>query len=116
MDGGFLENISFHDVHVTFPGGGTVQHGAVRDVPKIAAEYYAIGIPPASGLFARNVRGLTLHNVRFNLAQPDARPAVVFDHVSDAALNGLSADGNPAAESLLRFIETRDALLTATRV
>jgi Glycosyl hydrolases family 28 len=116
MDEGFLENISFNDVHVTFPGGGTAEQAARRDVPKIAGEYYAIGVPPAYGLFARNVRGLTLQNVRFQLAAPDLRPAMVFDHVEDAAVNGFGAQGNPEAESLLRFIETREVLLTAGRV
>ena len=116
MDAGFLENISFSDVHVTFPGGGTAEHAAVRDVPKIASEYYEIGVPPACGLFARNVRGLTLHNVRFETATPDLRPALVFDHVEDAALNGFSAQGNKDAESVLRFIESKDVLLTAARV
>jgi len=116
MDEGFLEHISFNDVHVTFPGGGTAEHAAVRDVPKVASEYYVIGVPPAYGLFARNVRGLTLNNVRFRLANPDLRPAMVFDHVTDAAVNGLSADGNKDAESLLRFIESRDVLLSAARL
>jgi hypothetical protein len=116
MDAGFLENISFNDVHVTFPGGGTAEHAAVRNVPKIAGEYYAIGVPPAHGLFARNVRGLTLNSVRFETAGPDLRPAVVFDHVEDAAVNGFSAQGTKEAEALLRFIETRDVLLTASRV
>jgi polygalacturonase len=116
MDDGFLENISFHDVHVTFPGGGTAEHAAVRNVPKIAAEYYAIGVPPAFGLFARNVRGLTLHNVRFHLAESDLRPAVIFDHVTDAAINGLSVDADKRTESALRFIESRDVLLTAPRL
>jgi hypothetical protein len=64
----------------------------------------------------RNVRGLTLHNVRLEVTKPDPRPAVVFDNVADAAVSGLSAQGNPQAESLLRFINTRDALLTATRL
>ncbi|HWX20240.1 MAG TPA: hypothetical protein VN578_10095 [Candidatus Binatia bacterium] len=102
--------------HVTFPGGGTTEQGAVRDVPKIAGEYYAIGVPPAYALFARNVHGLTLQNVRFEMANPDLRPAVVLDHVSDAAINGLSAQGHPEAESLLRFIDARDVLLTGARV
>jgi hypothetical protein len=31
-------------------------------------------------------------------------------------VNGLSAQGSPQAESLLRFVNTRDALLTASRV
>src|SRR5581483_9499395 len=90
MGDAYLENISFSDVHVTFPGGGTVEQGAVRDVPKVAGEYYAIGVPPAYALYARNVRGLTLHNVRFEMADADLRPAVVFDHVTDAAVNGMS--------------------------
>jgi hypothetical protein len=116
MDKGFLENISFNDVHVTFPGGGTAGQAAVRDVPKIAGEYYAIGAPPAYGMFARNVRGLTMQNVRFQTESPDLRPAVVFDHVSDATLSGLSVEGNADAESVLRFIESQDALLGGTRL
>ncbi len=116
MDAGFLENISFHGVHVEFPGGGTAEHAAVREVPKIAAEYYAIGVPPSYGLFARNVRGLTLHDVTFTLASPDRRPALVFDHVSDAAINGLSVDAHPEAESALRLVASREVLLTRPRV
>jgi hypothetical protein len=116
MDEGFLENISFTNVHVTFPGGGTAEHAAVRDVPKIASEYYVIGVPPAWGLFARNVRGLTLHNVRFEVAATDLRPAVVLDHVSDAALNSVTTDGVQEAESVCRFIECSDVLLSAVRL
>jgi hypothetical protein len=36
--------------------------------------------------------------------------------VQDAAVNGFSVQGTKEAESLLRFIETRDVLLTAARV
>lgn len=111
----FLEGISFHDVHVTYEGGGTAEE-ASREVPQIAGEYFEIGTPPAYGIYARNVRGLTLHNVRLEVTAPDLRPAVVFDQVADAAVNGLNAQGSPQAESLLRFVNTRDTLLTASRV
>ncbi len=113
---GVLENITFDDVQITFPGGGTAEEAALRDVPKIAREYFEVGVLPAYALYARNVRGLALSNVRFDVATPELRPALVFDHVEDAAVNGLSAQGNPQSESLLRFIETRDVLLTASRV
>jgi hypothetical protein len=112
----FIENISFSDVHVTYEGGGTGAEAAVRAVPKIAGEYFEIGTPPAYGFYARNVRGLTLDNVRLEVREPDMRPAVVFDHVADAALTGLGAQGNPKAESLLRFIDARDVLLAGCRV
>ncbi len=116
MDEGVLENISFNDVHVHFPGGGTAEQAAVRDVPKVAGEYYQMGVPPAYGLYARNVRGLTLHNIRFTMADADLRPALIFDHVEDAAVNGMNIQGDKDAESILRFIESADVLLTATRV
>src|SRR6185312_6612405 len=35
-----IEKITFDDVHVTFHGGGTAEEAALRDVPKIAGEYF----------------------------------------------------------------------------
>ncbi|HTB15612.1 MAG TPA: glycosyl hydrolase family 28 protein [Bryobacteraceae bacterium] len=110
-----IEDISFSDVRMTFGGGGT-QEEAKREVPQVAGEYFEIGTPPAYGLYARNVRGLTLNNMRFEVEQPDFRPAVVFDHVADAALNGLSAHGNEHAASILRLVEASDVLVSAPRV
>jgi hypothetical protein len=112
----FLENISLTDVHVIYEGGGTKEEAAIRDVPQIAGEYFEMGPRPAYGLFARNVRGLSLQNVRVEYTKPDVRPAVVFDHVQDATVNGLALQGNPEAESALRFIGTKDVLLSATRL
>src|SRR5207248_4153597 len=64
ISGAVLENISFTNVHVTYEGGGTAEESARRDVPQIAGEYFEIGTPPAYGVYARGVRGLTLDNVR----------------------------------------------------
>ncbi len=111
----FLEDIAFTDVHVTYEGGGTAEE-ALRQVPQVAGEYFEVGTPPAYGLYARNVRGLTLNGVRFDVNKPDLRPAVVLDHTSEVAIANLSAQGNPQAKSLLRFVETRDVLVTAPRV
>jgi polygalacturonase len=111
-----LQDIRFNDVHVIFPGGGTFEQGANRNVPQIADEYFRNGILPAYALFARGVHGLTLNNVRFEMDTPDLRPAVIFDHVLDAAVTGLNVQGQPKAESVLRFIESEDVLMTATRL
>lgn len=116
MDEGYLENISFQDVHVTFPGGGTAEHAAVRDVPKVASEYYVIGVPPASGIFARNVKGLTMNNVRFETATPDLRPSVVMDHVEDAAIHNLSTGAAPDGECVVRCMGVKDVLFSTPRV
>jgi hypothetical protein len=111
----YLEGIALSDIHVQYEGGGTAEE-AHREIPEMAGEYFEIGTPPAYGLYARNVRGLNLRNVRFEAASPDLRPAVVFDHVEDAAIDGLSAQGNPDADALVRLAATRDALFTASRV
>ena len=111
-----MENISLDNVHLTFGGGGTAEDAARRDLPEIAGEYFMLGPMPSYGLYARNVHGLTLQNIRFQVSTPDLRPAVIFDNVEDAAVNGLSVQGNTEAESVLRFIDTRQTLLTAARV
>ena len=117
VNGQFIEDIAFSNIHITFPGGGTSEEAANRQVPQTSGnEYFQFGALPAYGMYARNVRGLRLDNLRFDLATPDHRPALVFDHVEDVAVNGFSAQGNPEAESLLRFTNTREALLTACRV
>ncbi len=112
----FLQDISFQDVHVTYGGGGTAEEAGRRDIPKMAGEYFELGTLPAYGLYARNVRGLSLNNVRFEVASPDLRPAVVFERVEDASLNGFSAQGNPAASALLRLSDSRDVLLAGCRL
>jgi len=110
-----LEDISLQDVRITYGGGGTREEAA-REVPQVAGEYFEIGTPPAYGLYARNVRGLALNHVRFEVEKPDLRPAVVLDRVTDAALSGLSVQGNREAKSALRFVQTRDVLVTAPRL
>jgi hypothetical protein len=111
----YLEGITMNDIHVTYGGGGTAEEAARREIPKMAGEYFELGTLPAYGLYARNVRGLTLSDVRFEVATADLRPAMVFDHVLDATVNGFAAQGNAQAE-LLRFIDSRDVLVSAARV
>jgi hypothetical protein len=111
-----VENITFDNVHLTFEGGGTAEEAARRDLPQVAGEYFMLGSLPAYGLYARNARAISLRNVRFQVSKPDLRPAVIFDHVEDAAINGLSVQGNAEAESLLRFIDSKQTLMTATRL
>jgi hypothetical protein len=116
-----IENVSFTDVHITYAGGGSAELAAKRKIPPNTREYFGVWSeaplgPPAYGLFARNVRGLTLDNVRFEVAKPDLRPALILDHVSDVTITGLAAQGNPDAESMLRIVESRDVLISAARV
>lgn len=117
----WMEDISFDDVHVTYVGGGTAELAAKRDVPQMAAEYFGVWNteplgPPAYGLYARHVRGLTLNNVRFEFQNPDLRPAVILDHVKDASIVGLTVQANEKTESVVRVIESDDVLISAAKV
>ena len=111
----WLEDIAFEDVRVTYGGGGTAEE-AQREVPQVAGEYFEVGTPPAYGLFARNVRGLTVRGAHFDVEKADLRPAVVLERVTDAAIDGLGAQGNPQAKSVVRLVDAQDVLLTAPRV
>ena len=113
-----VENVSFSDIQVTFPGGGTKDEAAKRDMPELAdqyPEYFMWGVLPAYGLYARHVRGLSLDNVRFDLASTDLRPAVILDDAADIDVRGFRARGFAGAESLLRFRSTRDAFVQGCR-
>jgi polygalacturonase len=111
-----VERITFDNVHLTFGGGGTAEEAANRKVPEVAGEYFMLGPIPAYGLYARNARAVTLNNVRFEVNQPDLRPALVFDHVQDAAISGLTVQGNAQAESTVRFAGTKKVFMAATRL
>ena len=112
----YLENITLSNIHLTFEGGGTAEEAELRDVPLIAGEYFEIGARPAHGVYARNVRGLTIDNVRIETETPDLRPAVILDNVADANISGLTTQGNPDAPSVLRCINTTDTLISSPRL
>jgi len=112
----YLENITISNVHLTFEGGGTAEEAQLRDVPEIAGEYFEIGDRPAHGVYARNVRGLTLDNVRIETATPDLRPAVVLDNVADASISCVTTQGNPDGPSVFRCINTTDTLIATPRL
>ena len=116
VGGATLERITFDNIHLMFGGGGTAEDAARRDLPAIAGEYFMLGPIPAYGFYARSARALTLSNIRLETATTDLRPAMILDHVEDVSASGLNIAADPEAESALRFIETRQVLLTSPRL
>ena len=116
VGGATLERISFENIHLVFGGGGTAEDAARRDLPAIAGEYFMLGPIPSYAFYARNARALTLNNLRFETKEADLRPAIVLDHIEDVSIAGMSVAVDSQVESALRFIETRQALLTSPRL
>jgi hypothetical protein len=116
VGGSILENVSFDNIHLMFGGGGTAEDAARRELPPFAGEYFMLGPMPAYGLYARGVRGLTMQNIRFQTSAPDLRSAVIFDGVTDASIQSLSAESSLSTESMLRLTKSKEVLITAPRV
>jgi polygalacturonase len=86
-----VEDVTFSDVHVRAAGGGTAVDAAraIPERPASSLEPSFMGTFPAHGLYVRHARNVVLRDVTFDVAAPDARPAVLFDDVAGAMVDGL---------------------------
>ena len=83
-----IEDVSFENIDLTFPGGGSAGDAARHDVPEQETEYpeFPMFHPlPAWGFYLRHARNLRFRDVRLRTEQPDARPAFFTDDVRPAA-------------------------------
>lgn len=75
-----VENVILRDILITGNGGGTEKDAAMANIPENKGGYPANNMfgnrLPAYGFFIRHAKNVALHNVRFNLLSPDARPEI----------------------------------------
>ena len=106
-----IENVTLRNVDLGFEGGGSAADAA-RMIPERESSYpesTMFGTLPAYGFYCRHARGLRFVNVRLATAQPDLRPAMVFDDVEDIELDGLQAPHSPGAPAMIRMVQVRGA-------
>lgn len=111
-----IENITLNNIGISFPGGGTKEDAARRDISlKEGAypEFYTLGVLPSYGVYARHVRGLRLDNVRLELEKPDMRPAIHCEDVKGLDILDLRAEGS--LESALHLKDSEDARVSGFR-
>ena len=65
------------------------------------------GLTPAYGLYARHVKGLSVHNVEISYAQEDKRPPFVLDDVAGATFDSVRAQ-RAAATPFVVLRQVRD--------
>lgn len=107
-----VEGIVLENITVSYEGGGTSEL-IEADVPdrEVIAKYpeaQMFGRLPAYGLYARHVNGLTLRDVRFSAAKPDARSAFAFDDVAASRLERVTADAPESGQPVFSFLNIRD--------
>ncbi|KQN01468.1 glycoside hydrolase [Sphingobium sp. Leaf26] len=86
-----IEDVSFSNVHVRSAGGGSAADAAraIPERPASSLEPSFMGAFPAHGLFVRHARNISLRDVSFDVEAADARPAILFDDVQGAMVDGL---------------------------
>lgn len=110
-----VEGVVLEDIRVSCEGGGALDwvHAEVPDAEVVAKypEAQMFGRLPAHGLYVRHARDLALRGVTFSLMAPDARPALVFDDVAGARVEGWRSDAPGGDQPVMWFMGTRDALV-----
>ena len=121
--GSRIENISFSDIDITFPGGGTAEQASRLDVGELleAFDYLKWAVPfdtdlPASALYLRHVKGVRLENVRFAVEKPDARAFIAGDDVQDLTLQGVVGRAPTPVPGLAKLADAKDVTETDCRV
>ena len=111
-------DITFSNIDITYTGGGTTQQGARREVPDLDRHYpeiYIFGDLPAYAFYIHHASGLVFDNVTIRLQSDDMRPAFVCDDVDNLEFSGLKVAGAKTAESVIRFQNTRNVFINASR-
>ena len=82
-----VENVILRDILITGNGGGTEKDAGMVNVPENSGNYPSNNMfgnrLPAYGFFIRHAKNIELHNVRFNLLSPDARPEIYQSDVKN---------------------------------
>ncbi|MDX9880832.1 MAG: glycosyl hydrolase family 28 protein [Prolixibacteraceae bacterium] len=115
VPGGFIENFIIKDV-IFNCRGTAIEEEAWAPVPErnsVGPDNRMFGYSlPAYGFYIRHVKNLQFENFRFNLRNPDARPAIVLDDCHGIRISNFSADNPTGDQSLLRVIQSTNVTLS----
>jgi hypothetical protein len=93
-----IEGLTLEHIHLTYPGGGTIEEAGGLEVPELGDHYpeFTIFTPlPAYGFYLRHARGVTFRSITIETVNPDARPAIVMDDVEDVSVDSWQALAPP---------------------
>ncbi|MBP2278697.1 rhamnogalacturonidase [Sphingomonas sp. PL20] len=104
-----IEDVQISDCHFRQRGGAPAPWSTLSPPLNELAypEPNMFGNLPATGLFVRDVRGLSVSNVEVSVAAPDARPAFWMQDVADADLFRIRAPRDAPAFALDRVSDFR---------
>jgi len=112
-----VTGISLRNIRITAHGGGRPEW-AVRPVPERENEYPdagRFGDLPAYGLYCRHVDGMVLDGINLAFGEPDSRPALILDDVTNVDLRMLLAQPPEGDQPVVRFQNARDCFVQGCR-
>jgi len=112
-----IENVTLSNINLGFEGGGTKEEASreIAEKPESYPESTMFGTLPAYGFFCRHVKGLRFHNIRLQTEKADLRHAMVFDDVSDAAVDSLDAPFAADAAGMIRCTNSHSLFIRNCR-
>lgn len=107
---GKVENVLLENIKITYPGNGLKIYAyspitRLNEIPENEGDYpefSMFGELPAWGIYVRHVDDLTMRNVKMKIKQPDYRPAMVFDDVSNLFLDNCKIKGDKKTETIVK--------------
>lgn len=123
LPGTRIEDVSFTNIDLTFPGGGTAEQASRVDVGELleSFDYLKWAVPfdgelPASALYLRHVKGVRLENVRLTVEKPDARAFIAGDDIEGLTLQGVVARAPAPVPGLAKLADARNVTEKDCRV
>jgi hypothetical protein len=123
LPGTHIEDVSFKNIDLTFPGGGTAEQASRLDIGELleSTNYMKWAVPfdgelPASALYLRHVKGVRLEKVRLAVEQPDARAFIAGDDVQGLTLHGVVGRAPAPVPGLAKLADARDVTEQDCRV
>lgn len=106
-----IENVTLSNINITLFGNGEAKQ-ARREIPEEITAYPKSGMfgdLPAYGFYVRHVDGIKMNNVKLEALNPDYRPALVFDDVSDVDVTECTLEGYKSSEPVISLINVENA-------
>lgn len=105
MPDNYITDIQLTNVQFTVSGGGTkedasnqIKEYTLETLGEWWPEFYLVGTLPASGLYARHIKGFSVINFQLITINNDERPLIVFDDVVDAQLSSILLNRKPVSK------------------
>jgi polygalacturonase len=107
------KDITLSNIRISFTGGGTedLVNGKIEEFPDKYPEYAMFGTLPAYGFFCRHVTGLTFDKIDLSYDEPDFRPALHLDDVTESRISDLKAASEENTESIIVIENSQNMLV-----